>query len=157
MNWFNPLQTLEGLVFDCAQNLPSFDADFSPHVRIADPRFGDYQANGVLAYAKAKKLNPRSLAQSLVDVLNADAAFPKEHIAISLADLASLILNSMRPFYGNGCWIIDSARTLNKPLPRFNRRRKSSLITQARIRLNKPISDTCVQWLSGKNRSPARF
>jgi arginyl-tRNA synthetase len=85
MNWFNPLQTLEVLVLDCAQNLPSFDADFIPHVRIADPRFGDYQANGVLAYAKAKKLNPRSLAQSLVDALNADAVFPKEHIAISLA------------------------------------------------------------------------
>jgi arginyl-tRNA synthetase len=41
-------------------------SDFAPEVRPADPRHGDFQANGVLAYAKARKLNPRQVAESLV-------------------------------------------------------------------------------------------
>ncbi|MCF7975269.1 MAG: arginine--tRNA ligase, partial [Phycisphaerae bacterium] len=32
----------------------------------ADPRFGDYQANGIMGLAKTMKTNPRTLAQSLV-------------------------------------------------------------------------------------------
>jgi arginyl-tRNA synthetase len=39
---------------------------FTPDVRAADPRHGDYQANGVLAYAKSRKLNPRAVAEQLV-------------------------------------------------------------------------------------------
>ena len=85
MNWFNPIQSLEALVFNCAQNLADFDESFCPQVKIADPRFGDYQANGVLAYAKARKLNPRDLAQSLVVALNEDTAFPQKHIKLSIA------------------------------------------------------------------------
>jgi arginyl-tRNA synthetase len=85
MNWFNPLQSLDRLVFDCAQHLDAFDATFSPQLRIADPRFGDYQANGILAFAKANKQNPRALAEALVAALAEDAAFPSEHIQISIA------------------------------------------------------------------------
>ena len=44
---------------------------FSPEVRAADPRHGDFQANGVLAYAKARKLNPRATAEQLVAALPA--------------------------------------------------------------------------------------
>ena len=43
-----------------------FDDDFSPEVRPADPRFGDYQANGVLPFSKRKGLNPREMAERLV-------------------------------------------------------------------------------------------
>ena len=39
---------------------------FVPEVRTADPRHGDFQANGVLGYAKARKLNPRATAEKLV-------------------------------------------------------------------------------------------
>ena len=85
MNWFNPIQSLEALVFNCAQNLADFDESFCPQVKIADPRFGDYQANVVLAYAKARKLNPRDLAQSLVVALNEDTAFPQKHIKLGIA------------------------------------------------------------------------
>ena len=42
---------------------------FSPEVRAADPRHGDFQANGVLAYAKARKLNPRALAEQIIAAL----------------------------------------------------------------------------------------
>jgi arginyl-tRNA synthetase len=36
----------------------------------ANPRFGDYQANGVMAVAKARKLNPRGLAQQVIAQLD---------------------------------------------------------------------------------------
>jgi len=42
---------------------------FAPEVRTADPRHGDFQANGVLGYAKARKLNPRDLANKLISAL----------------------------------------------------------------------------------------
>ncbi|MFZ9683028.1 MAG: arginine--tRNA ligase, partial [Cephaloticoccus sp.] len=45
---------------------------FAPEVGPADPRHGDFQANGVLGYAKARKLNPRATAEQLVAALPAD-------------------------------------------------------------------------------------
>ncbi|MDR1009843.1 MAG: arginine--tRNA ligase [Opitutaceae bacterium] len=47
------------------------DAAFSPEVRAADPRHGDFQANGVLACAKREKQNPRALAEKLIAALPA--------------------------------------------------------------------------------------
>ncbi len=47
-------------------------ADFKPDVRTAEARHGDFQANGVLGYAKARKLNPRAVAEQLVAALPAD-------------------------------------------------------------------------------------
>ena len=47
-------------------------AAFAPEVRTADPRHGDFQANGVLAYAKARKLNPRATAEKLAAALPVD-------------------------------------------------------------------------------------
>ena len=44
---------------------------FAPEVRTADPRHGDFQANGVLGYAKARKLNPRAVAEQLIATLPA--------------------------------------------------------------------------------------
>jgi arginyl-tRNA synthetase len=73
--------------FDIAADLDStlraaatkagLEAGFDPEVRTADPRHGDVQANGVLGYAKARKLNPRAVATQLL------AALPPE-----LADFA---------------------------------------------------------------------
>jgi arginyl-tRNA synthetase len=45
---------------------------FNPELRTADPRHGDFQANGVLAYAKARNLNPRAVAEQLIAALPAD-------------------------------------------------------------------------------------
>jgi len=39
-------------------------------IRPADPRFGDYQANGVLAEAKFRKEDPRVLAQKIIDQIS---------------------------------------------------------------------------------------
>ncbi len=42
---------------------------FAPDVRGADPKHGDFQANGVLSYAKQARLNPRAVADQLVKAL----------------------------------------------------------------------------------------
>lgn len=48
-------------------------ASFNPELRTADPRHGDFQANGVLAYAKSRKLNPRAVAEQLIAALPTSA------------------------------------------------------------------------------------
>ncbi|MDX2185468.1 MAG: arginine--tRNA ligase [Opitutaceae bacterium] len=63
---FNLSQDLD-LALKAAAQAAGFEADtFSPEVRTADPRHGDYQANGVLAYAKRTKQNPRAVAEKLL-------------------------------------------------------------------------------------------
>ena len=57
-------------------------AAFAPEVRTADPRHGDFQANGVLGYAKSRKLNPRATAEKIVATLPAEL---REHYEISIA------------------------------------------------------------------------
>lgn len=61
---------LESITAAAAHELAWADGGFSPDVRVADPRFGDFQANGILPFAKRTKQNPRQLAQTLVDHLN---------------------------------------------------------------------------------------
>lgn len=46
-------------------------AAFAPDVRTAEPRHGDFQANGVLAHVKARQLNPRAVAEQLIAALPA--------------------------------------------------------------------------------------
>ncbi|MDO8540921.1 MAG: arginine--tRNA ligase [Opitutaceae bacterium] len=47
-------------------------SDFVPEVRTADARHGDFQANGVLGYAKARKLNPRATSEKIVAQLSGE-------------------------------------------------------------------------------------
>ena len=44
--------------------------DADPLLRPADPKFGDYQANGVMAAAKRQKTNPRQLAEKVLENLD---------------------------------------------------------------------------------------
>jgi arginyl-tRNA synthetase len=67
--WFDVARSLEARLLDAAADLGWAAGSFAPEVRTADPRFGDFQANGVLACAKQTKQNPRALAQALVDAL----------------------------------------------------------------------------------------
>jgi arginyl-tRNA synthetase len=71
---FNPADTISQLLREAAKHA-GFDAEtFDPMVRAADPRFGDYQANGILPYAKRNKANPRELATRLI------AAAEEQHL-----------------------------------------------------------------------------
>lgn len=65
-----------------ARHLGLEERGFQPEVRVADPAHGDYQANGALAFAKRERLNPRAVAQQLVQALDPSVA---EKAEITLA------------------------------------------------------------------------
>lgn len=82
--WFNLAAEIDQRTRSAAATLEDFDDSFDPGVRLADPRFGDFQANGVLAFAKKNQKNPRELAQKLIDALaktDIDPEFLKIEIA----------------------------------------------------------------------------
>ncbi|MFO7724502.1 MAG: arginine--tRNA ligase [Oceanipulchritudo sp.] len=65
---FNPADAIAGALRRAAASAGLDQESFDPVVRAADPRFGDYQANGVLPFAKANRQSPRELAVKLVDL-----------------------------------------------------------------------------------------
>jgi arginyl-tRNA synthetase len=68
---FNIAAELDTALQTAAQAAGLDPAAFTPEMRAADPRHGDFQANGVLGYAKARKLNPRAVAESVLAALPA--------------------------------------------------------------------------------------
>ena len=71
---FDLIPTLDSLLSETAQTIDEFSDIFEPQTRAADERFGDFQANGVLPFAKREGKNPRELAQKLIDALpNSDS------------------------------------------------------------------------------------
>ena len=83
--WFNPCTAIETALSTIAAETEGFGSGFTPGVRPADPRFGDYQANGVLGFAKRHKTNPRQLATRLLEAAQASPLFDPALIEISLA------------------------------------------------------------------------
>jgi arginyl-tRNA synthetase len=70
---FNLAADLEAALKSAARTAGLAEPEaFVPEVRVADPKHGDFQANGVLGYAKARKLNPRATAEQLVGAIAAD-------------------------------------------------------------------------------------
>jgi hypothetical protein len=51
---FNLLQYFEKVVSQAAEKLESVDDSFEPQMRMADERFGDFQANGALPFREAE-------------------------------------------------------------------------------------------------------
>jgi len=82
---FNIAEDLENKIKFVASQLDSFDSSFSPDVKPADPRFGDFQANGVLPFAKSVKKNPRELATELVNAFKAHNTFPDNVVQFDIA------------------------------------------------------------------------
>ena len=83
--WFNPLKTIESKLHKIAAHTKEIGSEFSPDVHPANPRFGDYQANGVLAFAKARNLNPRDLAATLIDAAKASGEFDPACVTLGIA------------------------------------------------------------------------
>jgi arginyl-tRNA synthetase len=69
---FNVAVDLEAALQTAARAAGLDPAQFAPEVRTADPAHGDFQANGILAYAKQQRTNPRALAEKLVAALGDD-------------------------------------------------------------------------------------
>ena len=72
---FDLLEGLAEVLRTKAAQIDLFEEDFEPGTRMSEPRFGDFQANGVLPYAKQHGLNPRELAVALAERLQADEEF----------------------------------------------------------------------------------
>ncbi len=66
---FNPADDIEAALKAAAPAAGPNPSDFTPEVRTAGPAHGDFQANGVLAWARREKLQPRALAEKLVAAL----------------------------------------------------------------------------------------
>jgi arginyl-tRNA synthetase len=71
---FDVAAQLKARLQDAADKAGLAGRGFDSDVRVADPAHGDYQANGALAFAKREKLNPRAVAQQIVDQLGDLAA-----------------------------------------------------------------------------------
>lgn len=82
---FQPSRHLHHLLHKLAAGVEGFDDSFDPQIRPADPRFGDWQANGVLAYAKQKRANPRALATALQDAWLSSSVHRPEWVEVSIA------------------------------------------------------------------------
>jgi arginyl-tRNA synthetase len=83
--WFNPSHAIDQVLRQVAATTEGFGADFEPGVRPADPKFGDYQANGVLGYAKKNGFNPREMGQRLIEAAQASEQFNPDLVELSLA------------------------------------------------------------------------
>ncbi|NDV62570.1 arginine--tRNA ligase [Puniceicoccales bacterium CK1056] len=64
---FNPADLIDRAMRKAALEAGLSAESFDPVVRPADPRFGDYQVNGVLPYAKKAGKNPREVATALLE------------------------------------------------------------------------------------------
>lgn len=82
---FNPAQAIDHALKEIALQTEGFNSDFKPEVRPADPKFGDFQANGVLGHAKQNKVNPRALAQKLLEKAQNSQFFDSNSVTLSLA------------------------------------------------------------------------
>ena len=83
--WFHPARELDAVVRAAAARTTGFEGEFAPEIRPADPRHGDFQANGVLGFAKARQQNPRAMGTALAETLRADPALDAALVQIDVA------------------------------------------------------------------------
>ncbi len=82
--WFHPAKALGALTKKAAETA-GFGPDFDPMIRPADPKFGDFQANGALQYAKARRENPRAAGERLLAAVKASPDFDESLVETSVA------------------------------------------------------------------------
>jgi arginyl-tRNA synthetase len=66
-SWLDVKTKMGSVFYELSQKIEGFDESFDPEIRVADPRFGDFQVNGVLGFAKKNKKNPRELGEKLLE------------------------------------------------------------------------------------------
>ena len=119
---------------------------FDPQIRQADERFGDFQANGDISY-KAKRQNPRDLAQNLIDSL------PKSDFwETSIAGPGFINFKSRRSIFINGSRNIRTRIALHHLLG-LKTLKKLLLISHLLTLQSKCMLDISDQQLSANDRS----
>ncbi len=85
----NPIKTVESAIFRLFKNDPKlknyFGEKIDPIIRLSDPKFGDFQANGVLALAKSKNLNAIELANDISQKLSDEEYLGTKYFRMSVA------------------------------------------------------------------------
>ena len=97
--WFHPTKAIAALTKNAAQ-AAGFDADFDPVIRPADPKFGDFQANGALQYAKARRENPRAAGEKLLAAIQSSPEFDKQLVETSIAGPGFVNFKLTKKFLG---------------------------------------------------------
>lgn len=111
---FDLQNNLADVLRECAKKLPDFPSDFDPMVRPADPRFGDFQANGALPTAKRLKKNPRDLAAQLASAASAHPFFAGNRFTIEIAGPGFLNLSLTPAFLGTWVGKFSNASELSQ-------------------------------------------
>ncbi len=96
---FNVIDQLNHIISLAANSLPEFSREFQPEVRTADPKFGDFQANGVMSFAKKIKANPRQLAETLINALNTSNKLNPDFVTLSIAGPGFINFKFLPKFY----------------------------------------------------------
>ncbi|MBH55454.1 MAG: arginine--tRNA ligase [Opitutaceae bacterium] len=109
MKWpFHIAAFIEDRILQASSGMEGFDDAFTPDVRPADARFGEFQANGVLPMAKRQKKNPRDLATRLVEAMEDKSGFSGDDLAMNVAGPGFINFRFMPGFYHE--WL-DNIRT----------------------------------------------
>lgn len=83
---FNLIECLENLLSTEAKKIESFSEEgFVPDVKVAESHFGDFQANGVLGYAKKTKKNPKELGAQLLEQVQQTQFFREKMFQVELS------------------------------------------------------------------------
>lgn len=96
---FNIVDYLDNIISSTAKTIPEFSEEFHPEVRTADPKFGDFQANGVMSFAKKIKANPRQLAEKLINALNESDDLDSTLVTLSIAGPGFINFKFLPKFY----------------------------------------------------------
>ena len=86
---FNPINAIEESLLmaiqeDIKSSKTNIWVNFNPILRPSDPKYGDYQINGILPLAKKLKKNPKLMANELFDIINNSPYFDDSLVTISI-------------------------------------------------------------------------
>ena len=86
---FNPIHSINRAISLLFKNdavlLQQFKGSFDPVIRVADPKFADFQVNGILPLAKKNRLNPVQLANTVCKKLTDSQTIDSNLFELSVA------------------------------------------------------------------------
>ncbi|MFL2842979.1 MAG: arginine--tRNA ligase [Coraliomargaritaceae bacterium] len=78
-------QTIDQIIRDNQELQKLLGDSFDPIIRAADPKFGDFQINGILPLAKQLGSNPRALAMTLLEAIESSQQIHKHYLTFEIA------------------------------------------------------------------------
>ena len=115
---FNPIQSIEKamhLLFKNDDELSQqFKDSFDPIIRAANPKFADFQANGILPLAKKNRLNPVELANAVCKKLIDSQIIDPNLVEISVAGPGFINFKLKATYLSKWLESFSSAKTIQK-------------------------------------------